>query len=274
MINHYTSVAALAHILESGRVRFSRLDRFDDVQEAQVVAGINFGAQLFASCWVRKGEEDIPQWAMYGDRMAGVRITLPDDPFRWRVLHGVYPIPGCAAKWKFDQVLSPFSVDDLRGNGYIVIPEMLIDGAFLRDVIYVDDVADAYKQHVEVSDEVTIIRPAASELARYKSRTWDFQRECRFVISTKRGPTCRADNEDYGSQYMQLVANPDWNRLGALAEHIDVELDPDVLSRVTVTLGPLSTPADRIIVEALLSRFAGNATLRVSDLSNLIRPKP
>src|SRR3546814_9514627 len=73
MIHHYTSVAALEAILRSGRLRFTRLDLFDDVIEAQTIAGIDFGAKFFASCWVKQDVEDIVQWSMYGNSMRGVR---------------------------------------------------------------------------------------------------------------------------------------------------------------------------------------------------------
>ena len=76
MIHHYTSLSSLALILKSATIRFTRVDLFDDVLEAQTHAGIDFGRRLFASCWSTNALEDIPQWAMYGDRMGGVRLSL------------------------------------------------------------------------------------------------------------------------------------------------------------------------------------------------------
>lgn len=71
-IFHYTSIDSLAMILNSGNIRFSRLDRFDDLKEAQIHNGIEFGKYFFASCWTQVKEESIPQWSMYGDNMKGV----------------------------------------------------------------------------------------------------------------------------------------------------------------------------------------------------------
>src|SRR3546814_13100994 len=87
MIHHYTSVAALEAILRSGRLRFTRLDLFDDVIEAQTIAGIDFGAKFFASCWGKQDVEDIVQWSLYGNSMRGVRISLPDEHFEWQLLN-------------------------------------------------------------------------------------------------------------------------------------------------------------------------------------------
>ena len=36
---------------------------------------------FFASCWTSDINESIPMWEMYGDKMAGVRIGLPENPF-------------------------------------------------------------------------------------------------------------------------------------------------------------------------------------------------
>ena len=41
-IYHYTSIESLALILKTQKIRFTRLDRVDDVREAQEHCGINF----------------------------------------------------------------------------------------------------------------------------------------------------------------------------------------------------------------------------------------
>ncbi|MCV5372328.1 hypothetical protein OFD18_29525, partial [Escherichia coli] len=70
-IFHYTSIASLALILKSNKIRFSRLDGVDDILEAQTHVGINFGQYFFVSCWTKTKEESIPQWHMYGNDMKG-----------------------------------------------------------------------------------------------------------------------------------------------------------------------------------------------------------
>src|SRR3546814_18195963 len=122
MIHHYTSVAALEAILRSGRLRFTRLDLFDDVIEAQTIAGIDFGAKFFASCWVKQDVEDIVQWSMYGNSMRGVRISLPDDPFEWQLLTAYHKVPGTDAQWQFDNAEAPLSLDEDFGDGYLLLP--------------------------------------------------------------------------------------------------------------------------------------------------------
>lgn len=52
-IYHYTSVETLAMILASHKLRFNRLDRVDDMREAQKHKGIDFGKYFFASCLLK-----------------------------------------------------------------------------------------------------------------------------------------------------------------------------------------------------------------------------
>ena len=80
-LHHYTSLSSLAYILDSRKIRFTRLDQLDDVLEAQKVERFNFGEVLYASSWVANAEEAYPQWSMYGDAMRGVRVSLPYYPF-------------------------------------------------------------------------------------------------------------------------------------------------------------------------------------------------
>ncbi|WP_202841512.1 hypothetical protein [Luteimonas saliphila] len=272
VIHHYTSVAALAAILHSGRLRFTRLDRFDDVLEAQTVAGIDFGAQLFASCWVKQDAEDIAQWSMYGDTKQGVRISLPDDPFAWQLLNAFHQVPGTNAKWHFDNAEAPFPLDEVFGDGYLLLP--VIDRSrFLKEVLYVDDVVQAYRRHVRHDGETIVIDGYPTELARYKWNRWAFQREHRFVLTTVRGPRRTEDPAEYGECYHELVRDPLWHRQGALSPYIDLKFAPSALQDMIVTIGPLCSDAGREEVGRLCARYAPCARIRMSELQGKIRPK-
>src|SRR3546814_15768479 len=117
MIQRHTGGAALEAILRSGRLRFTRLGLFDEVIEARTIAGMEFGAKFFASCWVKQDVEDSVQWSMYGNSMRGVRISLPDDPFEWQLLNASHQVPGKDAKWPFDKAEAPFSLDEVFCHG-------------------------------------------------------------------------------------------------------------------------------------------------------------
>jgi hypothetical protein len=273
MISHYTGVDALEAILKSKRIRFTRLDRFDDVHEAQAACGIDFGSQLFASCWVRGLEEQIPQWSMYGRQMMGIRISIPANPFDWRLINGIYQLRGCQAKYEFNQARLPFTFDEILGDGYLIVPDAQLLGEFLQDVIYVSDVAEAYARHVVRTNGAWVIRPGPSYLARYKFRAWEFQRECRFILSTKAAPRRVLSDEEYGDAYMKLVRDPNWATYPVDRGAIDLPLGQHAFDSMIVTMGPLSSEKTREQVESLVNEYAPHAEIRESDLKGSIRDR-
>lgn len=50
MIYHYTSIENLALILNSQKIRFTRLDKVDDIEESTEYKKINVSKFLFVSC--------------------------------------------------------------------------------------------------------------------------------------------------------------------------------------------------------------------------------
>lgn len=61
-IHHYTTIDNLALILESKKIRFTRLDLLDDIKE---VAGLDnpiekIDKSIFISSWTEDNEENIP----------------------------------------------------------------------------------------------------------------------------------------------------------------------------------------------------------------------
>ena len=81
VLYHYTSISTLAHILESKKIRFNRLDRVDDIEEGKAIDVNNISSFIYVSCWTNKKYESIPLWNMYTPNMKGVRIELPSFPF-------------------------------------------------------------------------------------------------------------------------------------------------------------------------------------------------
>lgn len=74
---HYTSIDSLALILKNRTLRFTRLDRVDDLEEARVEQNrYDLSKFIFVSCWTENGEESIPLWKMYSGGAGGVRIGV------------------------------------------------------------------------------------------------------------------------------------------------------------------------------------------------------
>ncbi len=256
-IHHYTSIASLASILRHRTIRFGRLDTLDDTEEAQEIGGFNFGRLLFASCWVEKEEEDIAQWAMYGNAMKGVRISLPRQPF------------ACVPR-----ISDPHSVMSEKSHqGYLIVPNQ-IDSAeeFLSRVSYVDDVAKEYSKRVTTPAPDSIkINGSGTALATFKNKAWEFQQEVRFILFAVRGPSGWKNQKEWAAMFADITKDADWMKQGPENKFIDRELAPDALDRGEIMLGPLANDADRLVVDALVATLAPGLTVRDSRLKGLIR---
>lgn len=272
MIHHYTTVNTLALILRYQTLRFTRLDQFDDVTEGRSIGHFPLGARTFASCWSASQQESIPQWAMYGDAMKGVRISLRPDPFIW------HPID---IRWheqfQFIDLQAPFSVEEMLSPNITLTPYPEMRATFGRRVRYVPDVEIAIESLYSalVPDHITFFGDL-TEIAHFKPNSWAFQDEYRFVIAAAPGP----ETPYQGDPASYIQSRTEWNRTGVNLlrdipgrTHVDIRLDPDALRSTQILVGPLAPAGTLEIVESLVSRFAEGATVGLSSLSNSIRPR-
>jgi len=272
MLHHYTTVNTLALILRHQTLRLTRLDQFDDVTEGRSLGPFPFGARMFASCWSAAEDESIPQWAMYGDSMRGVRLSLRSDPFTW------YPID---IRWhenfQFIDLEAPFSVEQMLSADITLIPTPQMKQTFGQPVNYVPDVSAAIGRFATVStDDRITFQGEGTEIAFLKSDAWAFQQEHRFVLVAAPGPS----EAFTGDPLAYIESRKIWHRNGVdfmrgipSPLHIDLKLDHKALMDAKILVGPLAPPGTMEIVESLIDRFAVGATVHESRLRGAIRPK-
>jgi len=259
VIHHYTSIDTLALILASGKLRFNRLDRVDDMREAQRHSGIDFGKYFFVSCRTHDPNESIPQWHMYTERMTGVRISLPVSPFQQKLLR---PKP----EWKLESqgtLVSPLSLEEQFGDSYFVVPMFMEPKNFAGPVEYVDNVENRYSEAVKVIKQpegkasMTISKPF--DLVRLKSPEWAYQAEYRFFLFVlpsfqlpPEGPGSRAFYERFPSYVVQAMLSG----VAPGVNYLDVDLSKGALDSILVTTGPLCSQGAKLCVQALVERYA------------------
>ncbi len=83
---HYTSIESLCLILRSGSLKFNRLDKVNDLDEAATKNFPYAKSFVFVSCWTSEERESLPLWKMYSSDMKGVRIRMPVNMFKGRHL--------------------------------------------------------------------------------------------------------------------------------------------------------------------------------------------
>ena len=241
-IYHYTSVEVLALILKNKTIRFSRLDRVDDPYEYGFIKdGHNPAKFTYISCWTKNSIESIPQWIIYGNQRHGVRISFESDNLFDIKNEGVYN------RW--------FTNEEMKKMDVVIPP--ILDNDILYDIQYVDN-PKSYTANIFplVNGENAI---DFKEIGRYKTKDWSFQDECRYKIHA-------FPKNIKGSSIPLLLANLIKNDIYPHEEFIDIPLKETALDDIEILLGPDSSQAEHIIVEALCNQYIKKDCIKASAL--------
>lgn len=248
-IYHYTSLDTLSLILKNKTIRFNRLDRVDDPEEASYGSGsINtkLGRYIFVSCWTKAPEENERLWDMYTHNK-GVRIGMDEDMFVHPQMRKIGPY----SKVPITLTKDFFTFD-------------LDRPIVLYDVIYVDDMKERVKNYI--TEEGKYLKCIIKDLGLYKSTQWNYQNESRFkivVYPIQYSPSDRTNN------YRVDLYNYLFSLLKAIKEnkplktpYIDYPLNPDKLNLIEVMMGPQTSEQDRRKVEELLKDYPQSTILQ------------
>lgn len=267
LLYHYTSIQALALILYTTKIRFNRLDKIDDLQEAKSSDLGNLGRFYFVSCWSDSSEESIPLWSMYTPNMAGVRIKLPATMFKE---YTIQPQVDGFIQIKAE-INCPLPYERIITDQYTVHPTIFNPDMFLRKVEYTDDKAKLCPT-VRSKEANGFSYNLGTSLGVCKRTEWRFQNEWRYIIiilpEPIRYPSLTA------SQCVQHFSRQIHSSMksGSLPfEDFYLDLGTSAINNIEVVLGPRCTKGDEVIVEALLSKYCANPSLKSSILKGSIR---
>lgn len=257
MIHHYTSINTLALILKSKKIRFNRLDQVDDCEESINGSGpnnIQLSKYMFVSCWTKDSEENIALWKMYTD-FIGIRISLPENLFTNFYIFNNQPS-------FFSSPLIMFDDCFIASN---------INFPVIQDIEYIDDALESkINSLIKVSENQDSFLDH-KEIGKYKRKHWSFQKESRYKIFVcpvkKGGDNCEQNLiEKLGTFPEAFNAN-----LSISPKYLDISLRDEVLNDLEILLGPKTTDADRIVVDALCSKYASNAKIINSFFKDKIK---
>ncbi|MFY8352240.1 DUF2971 domain-containing protein [Pseudoalteromonas sp. SSM20] len=271
-LHHYTTLETLALILESKKIRFNRLTNVDDVQESENFGRYDLSPFIYISCWTLSPEESIPLWKMYTSNMKGVRITFDGDPFHYRKPE-VSDLPELNIELD-ENLLSPLTFKQMMSPSYFILPSFLSKDQFGKKVEYVDDVTGIYENSVAIQVEpdgkAHMTMPGAGNVAIHKNKIWKFQEEFRYSLIAFPPPTGGYSNENI-PEISNVAINSIYHGKKTEVDYIDLDMCPEKLENMTITLGPLATYADEIILKALVSKYCPNANIKNSNLQGKIR---
>lgn len=265
MIHHYTTIDNLALILESGKIRFTRLDLLDDIKEVYDLDNPTwkFDKAIFISSWTEDEEENIPLWKMYASVTNGVRITMSQNMFRKNLIKGFEE----SNHGMNGDIYSPLTKEEHSYNDKYLIINDFSGEDFYKKVDYKTDpdIIKFYRSVIKRTDNgIEVDR--LWDLGKIKNKKWAFQKEVRFTIYTKSlNPKFKDDpSRQYDAEHIsQWFDNPD--------RYIDVPLAEEALKNMTITLAPCVSDAQRVIVKSLIQTFKLQNTFKESELKGYIR---
>lgn len=265
-IHHYTNIQSLECILKNRTLRFTRLDKLDDAQEAELVSRKYWAQYLFVSSWSKLGNESQAMWHSYAG-YNGVRIGLPEHPF---------PEYELTTKRELNhfingKIISPLPFEQIYNENWLVINSPYHKQFFGLDVRYYDNPEDHIRPVIQ--DEEGGILFNYNDLALSKSNVWKHQEEFRYIyFIIPSNPTVleawkRSGNPAYIGQYtywclQNHVANP--------LTHFDTPLG-DALNNIEVTVGPTCTDDEIRKTEQLLRDYTTNGKIVRSRLTGYVK---
>lgn len=275
IIHHYTNINKLALILKNKCIRFNRLDQVDDMSEVQATNKFNLAQYLFASCWTDDSEESIPLWHIYSKNMTGVRISLPkEDIFNYQPIQA-------PTNWDVvtqGTLYSPIPFNKMFTDDYFITPNFLDKKQFERKVEYIDNVSDYYRDAVTINTksngQTELKINKVFDLAKYKRKVWSFQSELRFLLFILPSipiPEKGMSDPNFLDRFPSHVINCLVNNIPPKINFFDVEINPNVLDNIIITMGPHTEESDKILIESMLKMYTKNGTCKESNLKGTIR---
>lgn len=270
-IYHYTNLESLALILKNRTIRFNRLDKVDDLEEGNVESlGVKFSKYIFVSCWTEVEEENIPLWKMYGGDTGGVRISLEQEMFKEYLVSDTQ-----IGNLQFQgAILSKIPLQDMVNPNFFILPiQDYKNDMFYRHIKYVDDVSYFTKDAIQINnihENRGDLHVDTKSFGYYKNNRWKFQDEVRFVLcALPMNPILEGKNPEISSMVIQsLLGNK-----SLPFDYYDMRLKDNAFENLEITLSPSATESQKLIVQALIDKYAPKAKVKNSTLGKLVRLK-
>lgn len=258
---HYTSIETLALIVSKRCIRFNCLKFVDDPEE-NVSSDIKQSGKLcLVSCWTDMVEDSLPMWNMYTPKMRGVKLKMKSYPFK------EYPATMKNA-WNL-----------LDSDGNIVEESGMI--SYLGDYTSYIDEQKIMKENkafvvppspeliaVKYTNDEKLLKPKIisnggfniDRIGRFKRNCWKFQSEWRYIILFT--------SFSFKDIKIQKKAKELYSVKDIPYKNYDLELADNAFEGMEITLGPKTSEAEEIIVNAIVEKYRGEHTIKIKR-SNL-----
>lgn len=273
---HYTTIDVLALILKNRTIRFTPLDKMDDLQEQQTRGIQRAGKFLLISSWTDDEEERIPLWKMYSSLKNGVRIALPVAPF---MKYGITLEEMCN--------LTGRSTNGLKnGEDTFKLSDVPIE--FLHDMniflpyglnnpneenendlpIKVEYTSDKSKLVPNILEgDISSPEIVFEEIGKYKNNGWKFQSEWRYRLPVLPG----VDWKNLDSSLHEMTKGVVDGTTPRTIEFLDRKLTDEAFKKMEVVTSPDFSESSSIILECLKEKYNPSMEIIKSSYAGLLR---
>ena len=257
VLYHYASLETLALILRNRTIRFSRLDKVDDPQEQRSADSQNLGKMKLVSCWTSADEESIPMWREYAGAECGVRIQMMSYPFK-----------------KYS--ISKESLNKLSSEAVLNVLGGSVDGLHLpledfwdKDYLFYETARNINMLHkVEYTNDKSLLFPKVIStfgnggfeakilaLGVHKATAWSYQQEWRYILSAI--PIGIATVNNVQIDQIQRANDVILDQCDpGIPPYYDLVISDEAFSSMKIVSSPKMTPGNRVILDALVEKYA------------------
>lgn len=245
---HYTEINSLGLILANKTIRFSALNRVNDMSEGHAMDIGDLGMYVFVSCWTISSKESLPLWNMYTPRMRGVRIKIPFPVFDL---------------FKYGEHEALFKEEDFITENHLILSR----GKPYKKVIYTNDIKKLKPKIIrEIDNNLEGLH--LDSLGIYKEEIWDFEDEMRFRFLAIPKPKTTNIHDELELKDLTKIID---SRTPLGFSFFDLKISESTFEKMEITLGPKLLPGDQEIIQSLVAYYNPKAKIRLSNLNDKIR---
>lgn len=266
---HYTDIDKLALILKTGKIRLNSLDRMDDLEENMTADIYNAGMFTYVSCWTADKKESIALWKQYTNQGMGVRIELPQNPFK------KYLALDLVKDERFRKVFS--SAPDTKT---IIRLDRMLESNYFTQTITGDNILFKMK-YSEKEDEINpqiishdissdMTKATLGKIGKCKREAWGFQKEWRYIIQFYPGSILSV-YEDDGVTLRNIFMDVCAGKAQQPFPYYDLEIDEQAFRKMRIVLSPTITEGNEILIRSVVEKYNPDAEIFVSAFQGKIR---
>lgn len=267
VLYHYASLDTLALILHKRTIRFSRLDKVDDPQEQRSADSQNLGKMKLVSCWTSSDEESIPMRREYAGAECGVRIQMKSYPFKqYSISNESLNMLSSEAVLNalggsFDGLHLP--LEDFWDKNYHFF-ETARDREILHEVEYTNDESLLFPKVINAFENGGLVADLMA-LGVHKTTAWSYQKEWRYILTAvpigiDSVINVRLDQIVRANDVMLDKCDP------GIPPYYDLAISDEAFSSMKIVSSPKMTPGNRVILDALIEKYAPGIEVAESSI--------